>query len=203
MMLKGPLQNERLLLQQVAESNEHAFAVLFDHYRPNLYTTALRITGSTWAAEEIVQDTFLKVWLHRQNLNGIENFTGWLFTIAENLTYNVFKRWQRERKQAIELTQQDLPLFQNNSDQVVQEKDYQSILHTAILRLPNKQRQTYKLIKQEGMKREDAANTLQVSPETVKWNLEQAMRSIRAFCMAHLENMSSILILFSFFANYF
>src|SRR5258708_16047758 len=201
MMLEGPLQNEKLLLQQIAESNQRSFALLFDHYRPPIYTTALRIRGRAWTEEEIVQYTFLKVLLPRQSLPGIENFTGWLYTIAENLTYNVFGRRQVERRHSLQLTQQDFPLFQNNTDQAVQEKEYQSLLHTAIRRLPNKQQQTYLLIKQEGMKREDAACTLQVSPETVKWNLEQAMRSIRAFCMAHLDNLPSIVILLSFFSG--
>src|ERR1700680_1523840 len=98
-------QNEKVCLLQIATGDELAFAKLFEHYRPNLYTTALRMTGDTTVAEEILQDAFLRVWLKKEDLPGIDNFAGWLYTIAENLTYNALKRLQREKKHLLQLGQ--------------------------------------------------------------------------------------------------
>jgi len=193
-----PLYNEKVLLQEISSGNETAFAQLFDHYRPNIYTTVLRMTGSAQEAEEVLQDTFLKVWLKRASLPDLANFGGWVYTIAENLTYNTLKSKQRNRSRTFQVDP-DLGPWTFSSvtaEDHLLDKEYAVLLSKAIKQLPDKQRQTYILIKQEGMKREEAARVLHISPETVKWNLDQAMRSIRAFCLAHLEILPLFLLLF-------
>src|SRR2546423_1429309 len=142
------LGNEKNLLLLVARGDEISFTRLFNHYRSNLYTTALRMTGDEGVAEEILQDAFLKVWLKRETLPAIENFGGWLYTIAENLTYNAIKRLQREKKQSKELNEYLLPDVPGIINDDLQDKEYEAVLNTAVQRLPEKQQQTYKLIKQ-------------------------------------------------------
>jgi RNA polymerase sigma-70 factor (ECF subfamily) len=63
-------------------------------------------------------------------------------------------------------------------------REYEQLLQEAVERLPAKQKRTYVLIKKEGLKREQAALILHVSAETVKSNLEQAIRNIKAYCLA-------------------
>ena len=197
---KGVLTVE--LLQKVAAGDEIAFAKMFDLYRPNIYSTALRITGADFIAEEIAQDTFLKVWLNRSGLPDLNNFDGWLYTIAKNLTFNALKGEQQEKKKRLEMVRESLEVQYPQADHLVQEKQFNAILEEAIARLPPKQKQTYLLIKRQEMKREEVAAELQVSPETVKWNLEQAMKSIRAFCLVHLEDVPRIFLLY-YFTKYF
>jgi len=55
------------------------------------------------------------------------------------------------------------------------------------------------LIKEKHMKRNEAASLLNVSPETVKWNLDQAMRNIRAYCLANMKELPLIIVLHLFF----
>lgn len=193
-----PLHNEKVLLQEISSGNESLFAQLFDHYRPNIYTTVLRMTGSVQEAEEILQDTFLKVWLKRASLPDLANFGGWVYTIAENLTYNALKSKQRNRSRTFQVDPDlgPFPFSSVTAEDHLLDKEYEVLLNTAIKQLPDKQQQTYILVKQEGMKREEAARALHISPETVKWNLNQAMRSIRAFCLAHLEILPLFLLLF-------
>ncbi|SMC92024.1 RNA polymerase sigma factor [Pedobacter nyackensis] len=190
------------LLKKVATGDEHSFSLLFDKYRPNIYTTALRIIGDEWTAEEILQDTFLKVWLNREILPDLENFGGWLYTIARNLTYNSIKQVQSEKKKLVKAAKESISVYYRQTDYLTEDKEFEHILKLAIERLPPKQKQTYQLIKEQEMKREEAALALNVSAETVKWNLDQAMRSIRAFCMAHLKDAPLIIGLY-FSAKYF
>lgn len=174
------------LLQEVASGNEAAFGQLFDHYRSNIYTTVLRMTGNEQIAEEILQDCFLKVWTKREQLPSLNNFGGWLFTIAANMTYNAIKSLKREMINSRKFLLNIYNDHFEQADDVLLKKEFNSLLLTAIDRLPEKQRQTYKLIKEQGLPRNEAAKILNVSPETVKWNLDQAMRSIRAFFIQHL-----------------
>ncbi|WP_316748103.1 RNA polymerase sigma factor [Pedobacter gandavensis] len=187
------------LLTSVARGDEQSFRLLFDKHRPNIYTTAWRITGDEWTAEEILQDTFLKVWINREILPELENFAGWLYTIARNLTYNSIKQRQNEKKKLLLAAKESIEY--RHTDYLTQDKEFAYILKQAIERLPPKQKLTYQLIKEQEMKREEAARTLNVSPETVKWNLDQAMRSIRAFCMTQLKDAPLIIALY-FFSKY-
>lgn len=187
---------EMSLLEKVAEGDEFSFGLLFDRYRSNIYTTALRITGDEWSAEEILQDTFLKVWLNKKNLPELDNFGGWLYTIARNLTYNSIKHARNEKRKQLEAVKESISAYCRQADYLAEENEFNKILAQAIERLPPKQKLTYKLIKQQDMKREEAACALNVSAETVKWNLDQAMKSIRAFCMAHLKDAPLIVTLY-------
>jgi RNA polymerase sigma-70 factor (family 1) len=189
---------EKELLLQIAAGDERAFTKLFEACRANIYTTALRMTRDTGVAEEILQDVFLKVWLKREELPELQNFSGWLYTVAQNLTFNACKKMTRENERLAPIKEEtDLPV-NLNAEHLYLEKEIAGILQKAVDRLPDKQRETYILIKEQGMKREDAAFRLHVSPETVKSNLEQAVRSVRAFCMAHFQD-AYVLLLFLLF----
>jgi RNA polymerase sigma-70 factor (family 1) len=194
---KAPLTDPNLL-QAIAKGDQLAFKKLFDLYRPNIYTTAYRILDDEWLAEEILQDTFLKVWLKRAELPAIVNLPGWLYTIARNYTYNALKNIQTERKALLALAEEALNSQSPETGRFEQEDKLQALLAQAVERLPEKQKQTYILIKQQDMKRDEVARELNVSPETVKWNLEQAMKSIRKFCAAHLDEAAPILSLYLF-----
>jgi RNA polymerase sigma-70 factor (ECF subfamily) len=184
------------LLQKVAVGDEPSFSLLFNKYRANIYTTALRITADEWMAEEILQDTFLKVWLNREMLPDLENFGGWLHTIARNLTYNSIKQVQNEKKKLLNAAKESISVYYRQTDYLAEDKEFAHILRLAIEQLPPKQKLTYQLIKEQEMKRDEAAQVLNVSSETVKWNLDQAMRSIRAFCMVYLKDAPLIVGLY-------
>ncbi|WP_342332581.1 RNA polymerase sigma factor [Pedobacter sp. FW305-3-2-15-E-R2A2] len=189
------------LLQSIAEGDEMAFSRFFDLYRPNIYTTVIRITKDEWITEEILQDTFVKIWINRDTLVYIENIENWLHKIARNVTYTALKRSFKEKQNFNRMAQDSISLFYPEAYND-KEEQFQGILEMAIKRLPPKQQETFRLIKQQNFKREQAAAELNVSAETVKWNLDQAMRSVRAYCLANLKDLPLIFII-HFFSKYF
>ena len=76
--------DERLLLQQIAEGSENAFAVLVAQKWNNIYWQALSYVKSSYKAQDIVQDVFLKIWQERHKLPGVDRFDSFLFIIARN-----------------------------------------------------------------------------------------------------------------------
>lgn len=193
--------SEQKLLLQVAKGDQLAFNKLFDLYHPTVHSTALKLTGDSLLAEEIVQDTFLKVWLKKEELPSIANFKGWLYTIARNFTFNALREAKTERERILRFMEEALTVEEPPADTQLKEKEFAAILSEAITRLPEKQRETYRLIKEEQLKRNEVAEKLQVSPETVKWNLEQAVKKVRAHCLVHLHQMPKIWLLY-FLAKY-
>ena len=180
------LFNEKELVALVAEGAESAFAILFDHYRNKVYGLALKLTHSTTIAEEIVEEVFLKIWVKRPGLGDIHNFQAYLYTITRNDVYKVLKQIAQNYK-VILLTEDIHSLSHNNTDNYIMEKEYSLLLKKAIDRLPKQQKQVYTLIKEQGLKREEAADFLQLQPETVKFHLAQAMKNIRSFCTLHVN----------------
>lgn len=178
----------------MAEGDRNAFTQLYNNYRNKIYSIAFELTESTMVAEEIVQDTFLKIWVKRESLLEVEHFRAYLFTITRNYVFTALKRIAR--KESIEVSAiQDAPLYDHDTEDRVLNNEYTRILQAAIDRLPEQQKQVYNLIKKEGLKREEAAAALHLSPETVKTHLAQAMRSIRTYCLARLDISIALIIL--------
>jgi RNA polymerase sigma-70 factor (family 1) len=193
-LLSQPSYHEMELLKLVAEGNKNAFTQVYNNYRNKIYSIAFDLTESSTVAEEIVQDVFLKVWMKRASLHEVTHFRAYLFTITRNYVFTALKRIAR--KEAIETNAMEgTPLYYHDTEDRVLNNEYTRILQAAIDRLPEQQRQVYNLIKKEGLKREEAAEALRLSPETVKTHLAQAMRSIRTYCLARLDVSIALIVL--------
>lgn len=189
-----PAYNEIELLKLVAEGNKNAFTEIYNNYRHKVYSIAYELTDATAVAEEIVQDVFLKVWVKRSSLHEVTHFRAYLFTITRNYVFTALKRIAR--KESIEVNAiQGTPYYTHDTEDRVLNNEYTRILQAAIDRLPEQQKQVYNLIKKEGLKREEAAAALHLSPETVKSHLAQAMRSIRTYCLTRLDVSIALIIL--------
>ncbi|SEW44978.1 RNA polymerase sigma factor [Chitinophaga arvensicola] len=180
------LPDEQTLLQRIADGDSMAFALLFKQYKQNLYSTIFHLTGSSGMAEDVLQEVFIKVWMHRARLPDIINFPGWLYKVTEYAGFKVIRNNRRIAAQLHVLSNDPFPPAEKDPVDIFIEKEYDQLLEAAIAQLPEKQQLTYRMIKQQGLKRKEVAERLSVSPETVKWNLDQANQSVRNYCMAHL-----------------
>lgn len=193
-MINDQIYREEEVISLIIQGDENAFATFFHHHKNRIYGLALKLTHSPSLAEEIVQNVFLKIWLKRADLMEIQNLQAYLFTIARNDVYKVLKQISKNYQKVL-LAEEDLLPAENNSEDYVMEKEYTTLLRKAIDRLPHQQRQVYNLIKEQGLKREEAAVYLRLHPETVKSHLAQAMKNIRNFCMLHLQVFIGIMII--------
>jgi len=174
------LHNEKALLEQVAQGDESAFRIVFDHYRDAIYTFACKVIQHDALAEEIVQDVFVKIWMNRSGLPAVRHFPDFLFIIARNHTLNALRRLARERKLALH-TDAGPELPGVSTEAIIVQRDYDRLLQQAIAQLPPQQKLVYTLGRQEGFTREEIAAQLQLSPETVKVHMAQALKNLRAY----------------------
>lgn len=193
------LHNEKELLLRVSSGDQSAFGELMRAYHTGIYYAAYRLSGDQWMAEEVVQDIFLKVWLNRSSLSEINNFSAWLITIAGNMTLNAIKQSLRKKN---DVKSWAADFYKEVHDSEPQHSYLTDILQQALQRLSPRQREAYSLIKEQGYQRHEAATKMNVSPETVKTHLEQALRIIRAYCISRI-NPSLVFILFAAVKNYF
>jgi RNA polymerase sigma-70 factor (family 1) len=189
------IYDEKDVLKRVAAGDEGAFSSLFNHYRNRIYTIAFKLTDSAPLSEEILLDVFLKIWLKRERLPELEHFTAYLFTTTRNHVFNTLKQLALRRRAEDEVRVDDQLLQSRTTDYSLMDKEYQVILQQALSSLSPRQREIYALIKEQGLKREEAAALLNLSPETVKRHLAEAMYAIRVYCLTRLDLLVVILLL--------
>lgn len=180
------LYNETELLSRIAAGDEKAFTALFRHYNKKVYGIVVRLTRHNQLAEEIVQDVFLIIWQKRREIVLIQDFRAYLFTIARNKIYKALKRKAIDCKTDM-IHRGASSSMHNDTENRIIEKDNNLLLQKIIDQLPAQQKKVYRLMKEQGMKRGEVAELLQIHPETIKSHLAQAMKSIRNFCMVHLK----------------
>lgn len=192
-MLTACPYNEKELLLHVSKDDTTAFTFLFNQYKDKIYTVAFKITGSAFLSEEVVQEIFLKLWTNRKILPELECFTAWFNTVTRNHLFSLLKRKAARENREIVFADK-IPSVYNNTEEKIFLKEAEELIEKALYTLPPQQNKVYRLIKVSGMKKEEVASQLNLSTETVKSHLSKAIKSIRAYCLAHMDN-PAILIL--------
>lgn len=190
--------DEKKLLSQISGGNTGAFQELVRMYKDKVFTAAFRIIRDRERAEDSVQDIFMKVWVHRENLHSIENFGGWLHTVTHNTLISALKRLARESLEVLP-SEMYLPAKERTIEDLLAQKEYAELLKNAVDSLSDRQRQVFQLVKEDGLSREEAARRLDISLDTVKFHLAEAARKIRAYV---LKNGDMALLILLIVKNY-
>jgi RNA polymerase sigma-70 factor (ECF subfamily) len=164
--------------------SEEAFTTLYKYHSPRLYLNILGMIRDPALAEELVQELFTRIWQKRDNQGLSEDFTGYMYRIALNLVYDLFRRIKRDRR----LRQQFSSLaseFYEDVEQRMHNEQLSSFLQRAIEQLPKQQKRAYQLVKLEGQTYKKAAEEMGISPLTVKEYLVAATRTIRTNLSEH------------------
>lgn len=183
--MKGnDLSNETTLLVKVANGDEPAFKEVFNHYQSYVFSFALKITHSEKDAEEIVQDIFLKVWYGRNQLTNIENFGAYLNRLVRNHAFNLMRHEAVVAKVKNEIslssTENDL-----GTQQAIDYRETKNLLEQVLKRLPEQQQRVYALCHFDGLKYDEVAAQLNISPDTVHYHMKLALATIRKHFKQH------------------
>src|SRR5262245_42914282 len=87
-MNETELQN---LLQKAQSGDRDAFGLLYDAYRERIYRFIFFRVGHKELAEDILADTFVKVWLKISNVNSLPAFGGWIYQVARNSVIDYYR----------------------------------------------------------------------------------------------------------------
>jgi RNA polymerase sigma-70 factor (family 1) len=192
-----PLHTEQELLAKVAVGDERAFRTIYEKYQKRIYTYSLQILHSDVQAEEVTQEIFLKLWTQAAALHNIENLEAWLKTMTRNRCLNLFRRIVLEAKHDHDLSRNYVESH-NETEESILLNDTRNLLNAAIELLPHQQKEVYQLCHVEGLKYEEVAERLNISPNTVKTHMKRAL----SFLREHIRNntdIAAILIIFKLF----
>lgn len=185
-MLETKNHSEQLLVSELKEGNEKAFRQLFDLYYQDIYGYSISLLKSKEAAEENVQDVFMKVWMHRENLNLEQSFKSYIFTIARNQAFNTLNKAANDiaLKEAVFYESQK---SHDYGDYSIREADCKKLRKQAMKQLPPKRKQIFKMSRKKGMSYEEISQELGISINTVRNQMSKALESMRVFFHIHDE----------------
>ncbi|WP_256004849.1 RNA polymerase sigma factor [Pedobacter deserti] len=185
-----PLKNEKELIAEIASGNQRAFTELFEAYYAPIGEYVLKLTKSIDITEEIVQDTFVKIWLKRADLPAIGSFTNYLFILCRNRTMDHLRKEAKERAAKAELENMLLEEFAADGAEHALER-YRELIDRAVDKLPAQAKRVYILSRRDRYKHDEIALQLGISPETVKKHIQYAV----AFIKSELKSGTDLVIL--------
>jgi RNA polymerase sigma-70 factor (ECF subfamily) len=168
------------LVERLRRGDGRAFDQVFARYRPRLYGFLARLSGQPALAEDLLQETFLRLARHAPKLAPGTRLEAWLFTVARNL-YLSHRRWALlDLARSSELMMWSRlapplasPLAQATADQEL------AALEQALAELPLVYREVLLLVGVEGMEPANAASVLGVSGAALRQRLSRARAMLR------------------------
>ncbi|MCX7919026.1 MAG: RNA polymerase sigma factor [bacterium] len=180
--------DDTLLLTQSAAGNESAFETLVIRYQKTVYFAAYRLIHNHADADDILQETFIRLYTTLQQGKTIENLIGWLYRTAVNLAIDKLRQRTRLKETTIESATSEstesihIEVPDNRTlapDEIAIGNERRTIIRRAIDSLPLQERTITILHDLEGLKIKEIAEILDCADGTVKSTLFHAHRRLR------------------------
>lgn len=175
--MKGTYQSDNdFLLSAVQRGDQKAFDTLFRRYYPMLCAYGQRFVELE-DAEEIVEDSLLWIWENRETLVIESSLNSYLFKMVYRRALNKIAH--------IDATQRADTRFYEEMQEMLQDTDYYQIeeltkrIEDAVAALPESYREAFVMHRFRDMSYKEIAETLGVSPKTIDYRIQQALKQLR------------------------
>jgi len=168
----------KTLAIRIKASDQAAFEIVFNSFQGVIFNFLLFKTRDPYIAEDLLQETFLKVWKNRSTLDETRSLKNYLYTIADNLTHNHFRH---AKVVADHLGRTESKMFTtiDNPQFILEEKEWYLALAAAIEALPEKTRIVFLMSRMEDLTYEEIADRLSLSIKTVESHMTKALKLLR------------------------
>jgi RNA polymerase sigma-70 factor (ECF subfamily) len=174
------ISQDSQLVEQLKEGSSEAFEKLYAGYADVLYGYLVRLVKSESSATDILQETFVRVWVNKSNLNPELSFRSFLFKIATNLVYDFYRKAAHDKKLQRHIMD-SMHIDYRHVEEVFQQKDDARILHQVINLLPPQRKQVFQLVKLEGMTYDEVSRAMNISTSTISDHIVKANKFIRGY----------------------
>ena len=178
------------VIMQFQRGDAHAFGLIFEQYRVPVFNFIYRmLNGNREAAEDLLNEVFMKLHDAREDYEPKDKFSTWLFTIARNHCLNCIKsRNYRQSRRTVSLeelvqktTESSAPdrLVSRSVPDDAKRADLRELLEQAIAGLPDEYKEVFILHAVEGFAHAEVAQMLRMNPATVRTNYHRARALLR------------------------
>jgi RNA polymerase sigma-70 factor (ECF subfamily) len=171
----------RQYIKKLINGSYKDFTALYNLYAPQLYAYVFSLTKSRSLTQDIVQETFIKVWVKREQIDENLSFKSYLFTIARNHLLNEFRRKLNSPvfSDYMHLDAEE-PYSESTIEMEIDFDEFNRSLRQAKERLPRRQAQIFELNKEQDISVKEIAQMLNISEQVVRNQLSAALQIIRS-----------------------
>jgi len=182
-----PSLSDEDLMARVAEDDERAFTELVRRFQGRVTNLIARVLNDRESSDDLAQEVFVRVFVHRRNYRRGSKFTTWLFTIAANLAKNEIRRRVRKRNWfSLDALQEMLndSVIQladptEGQEPALQRAQLQEAIGRAVATVPEKYRVALVLRDIEGFAYEEIGQMLRIPGGTVRSRINRARGMLR------------------------
>jgi len=159
--------------------DETAFTSIYMFYSEKVYRLAYRFLKDQKQSEDIVQETFISLWLSRDRLQPEGDMWLYLYVISKRLSINSLKQICKSTDQLSALIRNAVQVHNTTEENVIA-YDLEVFTQKIIDKLPRQQQLVFKLSRDNGLSYKEIAEELNISPNTVKNHMVQALKTLKA-----------------------
>lgn len=179
-MAIGIHTDEQELLAHLRQGEIRAFDALYKLHSKPLLWKLRRMVKDPEEADELLQDLFVKVWEKRENINIQQSFQAYLYRVAQRMAIDYFRSLER-RSRLHEDVQLRTSEYVHNTEENIIARETQDLINAAIALLPEQRRKAFTLCKLEGKSHAEAAEIMNISPNTVHNHLVKALSFVKDY----------------------
>jgi RNA polymerase sigma-70 factor (ECF subfamily) len=166
------------LMARGAQGNEEAFSLLVQRWERPVFAFLERMLGSREEAQDLGQETFLRMCRQAPGYRATGQFKSWLFRIAGNLARSKLRRRKLIRWVRFDPTTHDRPTALDTPDRAMERVQERERVRHALARLPDRQRQAILLRQYQDMTYQEISETMGVSVAAVESLLNRGMKNL-------------------------
>lgn len=187
------------LVERLSSGDETAFCLLYARYWERIRNFCCRLVHSQDLAENYAQDIFLKIWENRELLDPERSFSCFLYTIARNKAINYLRQVARSDLLTRRFIQDYTRKTTVETEEAAEllEKDYLLLLQNAILNLPPRQQEVFRLSRNYNLSHKEIAERLGLSVYTVQEYISASLKSIKLYISKYSGIVFSLLCMIS------
>jgi len=177
-MIQKNLQYEQFLVAKLGRGDTEAFSEIFSAYFKDLVMFAFSITKEMASSEEIVQETFVKLWEDHKKLEIKTSLKSFLLKSVQNRCID----WHRHKKIInihINYLLINNPIFDYDTDNYILWSELNELIDATMKRMPEKLRETYEMHRNDGLKYKEISISLSVSVRTIEVRISRALEFLR------------------------
>lgn len=180
--------NDQYYITKIVAGDSNAFAVLVDRYKDLVFTLALRMLKNREEAEEVAQDTFIKVFQSLVKFKGDSKFSTWIYRITYNGCLDRLKKYKQQYNVVPidDFTERQMVDLDNALDALEEQEQRQEILECLHL-LPYEDRFLLTLYYYEEQSLEEVSKIVGLTANNVKVKLFRSRKKLAAILKERLE----------------
>lgn len=183
------------LFVEIAKGNRKAFTWFFYIYKDKVYHHIYCLTGSTYVAEDVCQNFFIRFWEKRTILAKVDNPGGYINTVTKRLVHDHYRREKANLRLLTNMEELNIAVY--TTHQIYDSRSLQHSIDKAIQKLPPAVKKVYEMRERQNMRYGEIARAMCISQATARNYYSDAKGFIQAYLKRnYLGNILSVALLY-------